>query len=171
MLKGEDVVLLLKLTHQSPDWTVRTLESETTIPRSVVQRSLKRLWEAGLFDRRRRTANVSQTEEFLIHGLKYVFPGSINGESRGFTTAWAAKPLIEKVAARSNDLPPVWPSAQGDTRGLALEPLHSSVVEAAKRDPLLREQLTLVDAIRIGDARIRGLAAEMLSERLGSVSK
>lgn len=38
------------------------VEGEPTIPRSVVQRSLKRLWEAGLFDRRRRTANISQAE-------------------------------------------------------------------------------------------------------------
>jgi hypothetical protein len=166
MLKGEDIVLLLKLTHQGPGWTVRTLEGETTIPRSVVQRSLTRLWQAGLFDRGRRAVNVSQTEEFLIHGLKYVFPGSVSGESRGFVTAWAAKPLVDKVAAASNDMPPVWPSAQGDTRGLALEPLHASVVEAAQRDPVLREQLTLVDAIRIGDARIRGLAADLLTERL-----
>jgi hypothetical protein len=170
VLKGEDIVLLLKLTHQSPDWTVRTLERETTIPRSVVQRSLKRLWQAGLFDRRRRTANISQTEEFLIHGLKYVFPGSINGEIRGFATAWAAKPLADKLVAPPNDVPPVWPSAQGDMRGLALEPLHASVVEAAKRDPRLHEQLTLVDAIRIGDARIRGLAADLLAERLDTVS-
>jgi hypothetical protein len=169
MLKGEDIVLLLKLTHQSPEWTVRTLERETTIPRSVVQRSLKRLWQAGLFDRRRRTANISQAEEFLIHGVKYVFPGSVNGESRGFATAWGAKPLADKLAAPGNDVPPVWPSAHGDTRGLALDPLHPSVVEAANQDPLLREQLTLVDAIRIGDARIRGLAADLLSERLGSV--
>jgi hypothetical protein len=169
MLKGEDIVLLLKLTHVSPEWTVRTLERETTIPKSGVQRSLKRLWQAGLFDRRRRMANVSQAEEFLIHGLKYVFPGSVNGESRGFATAWAAAPLVDKLAAPSNEVPPVWPSAHGDTRGLALEPLHPSVVEAARRDPLLREQLTLIDAIRIGDARIRGLAADLLTERLGSV--
>lgn len=170
MLKGEDIVLLLKLTHLSPDWTVRTLERETTIPRSVVQRSLRRLWQAGLFDRRRRTANISQAEEFLIHGVKYVFPGSVNGESRGFATAWGAKPLADKLAAPPNDVPPVWPSAHGDTRGLALEPLHASAVEAATRDPLLREQLTLVDAIRIGDARIRGLAADLLTERLSDVS-
>lgn len=170
MLKGEDIVLLLKLTRPSTDWTVRTLESETTIARSVVQRSLKRLWEAGLFDPKRRVANVSQTEEFLVHGLKYVFPGSVNGKSRGFVTAWAAKPLVDQLVIATNDVPPVWPSAQGDTRGLALEPLHASVVEAAKRDPVLREQLALVDAIRIGDARVRGLAAEMLAERIGSIS-
>ena len=106
---------------------------------------------------------------FYEPGLKYVFPGAVNGESRGFATAWAAKPLVDKLAAPSNDVPPVWPSAYGDTRGLALEPLHPSVVEAASEDPLLREQLTLIDAIRIGDARIRGLAADLLVERLSRV--
>ena len=114
-------------------------------------------------------ANISQAEEFLIHGLKYAFPGSVNCESGGFATAWGAKPLADKLAAPGNDVQPMWPSAQGYTRGLALEPLHPSVVEATNQDPLLREQLTLLNAIRIGDARIRGLAADLLSERLGSV--
>ena len=32
MLKGEDIVLLLKLSDSPPDWTVRTLAEETSIP-------------------------------------------------------------------------------------------------------------------------------------------
>ena len=52
--------------------------------------------------------------------------------------------------------PPVWPDARGTVRGLALEPVHISVVEAANRDPALGEPLSLVDALRIGDARIGG---------------
>jgi hypothetical protein len=165
MLKGEDVVLLLKLTHMNSGWTVRTLEQETTIPRSVVQRSIKRLGEVGLFDPRRRVPNLAQAEEFLVHAVKYVFPGVVSGESRGVLTAWGAQPLAGKLALSANEQLPVWPSAQGDTRGLALNPLHPAVVEATKRDQLLHEQLALVDAIRIGDARIRGLAAELLVER------
>jgi hypothetical protein len=168
MLKGEDIVLLLKLSGQEPDWTVRTLERETTIPRSVVQRGLKRLWQAGLFDPRRRTVNISQAEEFVIHGLRYVFPGNLGGESRGVPTAWAAQPLADLIAGGPNELPPVWPDASGTVRGLALEPVHASVVEAANRDPALGEQLALVDALRIGDARIRGLAADQLRSRLGA---
>jgi hypothetical protein len=31
MLKGEDVVLLLKLVGEPPDWTVRSLEAEAGI--------------------------------------------------------------------------------------------------------------------------------------------
>lgn len=168
MLKGEDIVLLLKLSNQKPDWTVRTLERETTIPRSVVQRGLKRLWEAGLFDPRRRMVNLSQAEEFIIHGLRYVFPGAVRGESRGVPTAWAAQPLVDLIAGGPDELPPVWPSARGPVRGLALEPVHASVVEAANRDPALGEQLALVDALRLGDARIRELAAEQLRGRLGA---
>jgi hypothetical protein len=168
MLKGEDLVLLLKLSNPSPDWTVRTLERDTTIPRSVVQRGLKRLWQAGLFDPGRRAINISQAEEFVIHGLRYVFPGNLGGESRGVPTAWAAQPLADLIASGPNELPPVWPDPRGTVRGLALEPVHASVVQAANRDPALGEQLALVDALRIGDARIRGLAADQLRSRLGA---
>jgi hypothetical protein len=47
-----------------------------------------------------------------------------------------------------------------------LLPIHPSVPEAALRDERLAESLALVDAMRIGDARLRGLAAEVLKERL-----
>jgi hypothetical protein len=167
VLKGEDILLLLKLAgNPGRDWTVRALEVETTIPRSVVQRALERLADAGLVGRDSRRVNLSQAEEFLVHGLRYVFPGSLEGETRGIETAWAAKPLSDRIAA-SDRLPPVWPHAQGQVRGLALKPLHPAAINAAIQDARLREQLALVDALRVGDARIRGVAAELLSERLG----
>lgn len=168
MLKGEDIVLLLKLTSHEPDWTVRTLERDTTIPRSVVQRGLKRLVQAGLFDPRRRVVNASQAEEFVIHGLRYVFPGVFGGESRGVPTAWAAQPLTDLMASSAKELSPVWPDARGAVWGLALEPVHASVVEAAQRNPALGEQLALVDALRVGSARVRELAVAQLRIRLGA---
>jgi hypothetical protein len=171
MLKGEDILLLLKLTHASPDWTLRTLEQDTTIARSVAQRSIRRLAAAGLFDNQRRAPNVSQAEEFLVHGARYVFPAELGGESRGFVTAWGTGLLAARLAVPANDLPPVWPSAAGDTRGAAVQPIHLSAVPASRRDPLLWEELALVDAIRLGDARIRALAAELLSSRLEAVRR
>jgi hypothetical protein len=167
MLKGEDIVVLLKLS-ESPelDWTVRALEAETTIPRSVVQRALKRLAAAGLLDERRGQVNISQAEEFLIHGLRYVFPVVLEGESRGVPTAWAAEPLVQAISSPPSELPPVWPDSRGTQRGLALRPLHASAVEASRHDAELGERLALLDAIRLGDARIRGVAAGMLAVRL-----
>ncbi len=166
MLKGEDIVLLLKLAGAPPEWTVRALEEQTSIPRSVVQRALKRLAVSGLLDERRKRVNISQAEEFLIHGMRYVFPGVLAGETRGIPTAWAAEPLSQQVSSGVGELPPVWPDSRGDRRGLGLRPLHQSVVEAARRDPSLGERLALADALRLGDARVRALAAEMLSARI-----
>jgi DNA-binding transcriptional ArsR family regulator len=166
MLKGEDVVLLLKLTEGPSEWTVRALEEETSIPRSVVHRSLKRLASAGLVDERRRRVNMTQAEEFLIHAVRYIFPGVLEGETRGVPTAWAAHPLADLLASPPSELPPVWPDVRGSLRGSTLRPLHDAVVEAARRDPELGQRLALIDAIRLGDARVRGLAADELTDRL-----
>lgn len=169
MLKGEDIVVLLKLAGSPADWTVRGLEDGTSVPRSVVQRALKRLAAAGLLDERRRRVNLSQSEEFVLHGLRYVFPPVLGGEGRGTPTAWAAEPLVGHIAAPKGELLPVWPDARGDRRGLILQPLHPAAVEAARRDPELGQLLALVDALRLGDPRIRGVAIDLLSERLGRV--
>lgn len=166
MLRGEDIVVVLKLSDGAGDWTVRTLAEDTGIARSVVHRALKRLSVAGLFDERRRRVNATQAEEFLVHGVKYVFPAVIEGEGRGRPTAWAAEPLVGAIARPSSELPPVWPDARGRVRGLVLRPLHAAVPEAARLDPLLGERLALVDALRLGDARVRGVAAKLLADRL-----
>jgi DNA-binding transcriptional MocR family regulator len=170
MLRGEDVVVLLKLSGGPSDWTVRTLAQDTGIARSVVHRAVKRLAVAGLLDEPRRRVNVSQAEEFLIHAVRYVFPAALEGESRGIVTAWAAEPLASHIASPPGALRPVWPDPHGDVRGLALRPLHPAVPEAARRDPALGGSLALVDALRLGDARVRGVAADLLRERLGAVA-
>jgi MarR family len=169
MLKGEDIVVLLKLTADPPSWTVRSLEAELGIPRSVIQRSLVRLQQAGLLEQGRRRANNGRAEEFLVHGLRYVFPPLKGGETRGVPTAWAAPPLQDKLAD-SGELPPVWPDPLGRVRGIALEPLHDSAPGISRRDPALAELLVLTDGIRLGDARVRGLAEELLRARLSSAA-
>ena len=161
--------MLLKLAGQDRDWTVRSLEAAIGIPRAGVHRSLQRLGAAGLYDLVRRRTNASQAEEFLVHAVKYLLPPELNGETRGIPTAWAAQPLAEELAPRS-DLPPVWPDPHGRQRGIALTPLHPAVPRLAGRDPELAERLALVDAIRMGDARVRGLAAKLLSRRLAQAS-
>jgi DNA-binding transcriptional MocR family regulator len=169
MLKGEDIVVLLKLTADPPSWTVRSLEAELGIPRSVIQRSLVRLEQAGLLEQGRRRANNGRAEEFMLHGLRYVFPPVRGGETPGVPTAWAAVPLQDKVAD-SGELPPVWPDPMGRVRGISLEPLHESAPEISRRDPALMELLALADGLRLGDARVRGLAAELLRARMSSVA-
>ena len=111
--------------------------------------------------------NISGLEEFLVHGLKYAFPAEHGEVTRGIATSYAAEPLKSEIAA-SNDLPPVWPWPDGETRGVSLVPLYKSVPHAALRDPALYQFLALVDAIRDGRARERNLAERDLVHRLRS---
>jgi hypothetical protein len=67
---------------------------------------------------------------------------------------------------RKESPPPVWPYAEGNTRGYALAPLYRTVPEAALRDPDLYQLLALADAIRDGRARERSLAEKALEKRL-----
>lgn len=131
-----------------------------------MHRAIKRLGAAGLFSERTRSVNIPQAEEFLIHGLRYVFPARMEGPTLGVPTAWAAPPLAGRIVTSREELPPVWPDALGERRGLAVRPLHPSVVEATRRDPALGERLALLDALRLGGPHIKSEAAELLIPRL-----
>jgi hypothetical protein len=45
-------------------------------------------------------------------------------------------------------------------------PLHDAVPELAREDPWMYEALALVDGVRVGDARVRGLAQDLLQAQL-----
>jgi hypothetical protein len=134
MLNGQDVVVLLNLAAHDGEWTVRSLENDLGISRASIHRSLRRLDASGLYDLVRRRTNLSQTEEFLIHAVKYLLPAEMKGEPRGIPTAWAAAPLASQLAPQS-DLPRVWPDPRGKQRGIALEPLHPTVPSLARPTP------------------------------------
>lgn len=166
MLKPQDIIVLLKLAGQQPDWTFERIAAELAMSPSAVHRSLDRAQEAGLYDSRRRAIKRAALLEFLVHGARYVFPAVRQGEARGIPTAWAAAPLAGHLSSSQENVP-VWPHALGKVRGIALKPLHPVVPEAARRDEQLGELLALFDAIRIGSARERGLAVKELEQRLG----
>jgi hypothetical protein len=165
MLKRQDIVVLMKLAGEKPDWTFEQVAGEIDLSPSVIHRSLARAQDAGLYDARRKKVNALALFEFLAHGARYVFPAVRNGEARGIPTAWAAPPLAERLSASGRNVP-VWPHAAGKVRGIALEPLHPVVPRAALRDPKLAELLALFDAVRIGNARERGLAVSELKRHL-----
>ncbi|UTI66282.1 hypothetical protein NBH00_08760 [Paraconexibacter antarcticus] len=165
MLKGQDIVVLVQLLSAPLGWTMRELGEGLGLAPGPVHRSLARLADSGLYDAGRRRVIAGAAEEFLIHGLRYVFPARPQGEVRGVPTAWAAAPLRELLAS-SDPLPPVWPAPDGTVRGLALEPLHPAALLAARADPLTGERLALLDALRAGDPRTRGVAADQLRKRL-----
>ncbi len=104
-------------------------------------------------------------QEFAVHGAKYAFPAKLGEMTRGIPTAFAASPIKAEMLP-SDEPPPVWPCPEGTLRGLALEPIYPSVPQAAMNDPALYELLALLDVLRIGRARERHLAVQLLSERI-----
>ena len=102
--------------------------------------------------------------EFLVHGLRYVFPAEWKGVTRGVPNSLAAPPLSSRFSV--GELPPVWPHPHGTSRGEGLVPLYRSVPDAALRSPELYEWRALVDALRSGRTRERRMAADEVQQRL-----
>lgn len=164
-MKSQDIVVLLKLVDLPAGWTFEQLARDLEMSTSAVHRSLERAEHAGLYSSWSRTIDRRALTEFLVHGARYAFPPVRSGEARGVATAWAAPPLSDEIAASSGGSP-VWPYGKGRSRGIALEPLHSSVPAVVTRDRGLWEKLALFDAIRIGSSRERNLAAKHLKKLL-----
>jgi DNA-binding transcriptional MocR family regulator len=168
-VRSRDVLPLLGVLRHGSDqtWTVRSLADELHLSQTAVQRSLARLGETPAYDAQHRRVNWSATMDLFGYALPFVAPASLGAQTRGVPTAWAAPPLSDALAA-GGALPPVWPSSDGEVRGLAVTPLDAAALSLAASDPWMYEMLALVDGVRIGDARVRGVAKELLRDRLAS---
>lgn len=161
------VALKLSLAKQRPGYV--PLGRALGMSISEVHAAIRRLAESQLFDESTQQVRRRPLLEFVLHGLRYVYPAKSNGITRGMPTAWAA-PILGSTPlsgiAGGDELAPVWSDPEGLVRGSEVEPLYSSVPRAAKEDPELYALLALVDAIRLGRARERKLAGAELERRL-----
>jgi DNA-binding Lrp family transcriptional regulator len=166
MLKPQDIVVLLKLhTLRSSEWTYNKLADSLGISASEVHAALKRCQVSGLYDSYLKKIRNAAVLEFLIHGIKYVFPAQPGAIGRGMPTAHSSEPLKDLVVSDPSNTY-VWASPNGNVRGQTINPLYKSVPEAAKNDSELYQMLSLVDAIRAGRAREQQIACQELEKRL-----
>jgi hypothetical protein len=167
VLKPQDLVVLLKLLLLGDQRrSFAELAADLAMSASEVHGSVGRATEARLAHVANGDVHVAKAalKQFLLHGARYAFPATLGAPTRGVPTAYAAPPLRDKIL-QLDELPPVWPSADGDRRGVSFYPLYPSVPQAARKDPALYETLALFDALRGGAARERNLAAKLLEER------
>ena len=167
MLKPQDVLVLLRLVDEPPEWSYQQLGTELGLSASEVHQALKRAAISGLYDARRRKVFRPALLEFVRHGLRYVYPAKRLPRCHGVPTAHSAAPLADAILAEPDDCL-VWPHPAGGSFGDAIEPLYRSAPEAAARNPRLHRRLALVDAIRAGRARERELAVRMLTAEFGA---
>jgi len=173
-IEDEDIAFrrelrLLVPTAFAVRYTARGLEIETGISKSEVSQSLKRSIDVGLAKLDRKTSlprvNIKAFTEFIIYGLKYVFPAKISGLSRGIPTSYAAPVLQGKIMSAGESIY-IWPDARGSDMGQSVAPLYKTVPIAVKKDSFLYEYLALVDAIRLGNAREVAVATDELDHKL-----
>jgi hypothetical protein len=168
ILKPQDVVVALKLLgYDSRRPPFAEIARDLALSSSEVHAAMKRAQAAHLLHGPEMSNRpiVSALEEFLIHGIKYAFPAELGKPTRGVPTSYAAAPLNRLIAPGDEPIP-VWPYGKGEKRGIAFAPLYKLVPIAALQDPVLYEQLALIDAIRDGRARERRLAEQELIKLL-----
>jgi hypothetical protein len=163
-LKPQDIYILLALmVIDTENSSYPDLAEKTGLAVSAVHAALKRAAASklALIQHRRPVVLKPQLLEFLLHGLKYAFPPVWGSLTRGVPTAYAAAPL-NSIISPSSDPVPVWAYSKGTVRGISLAPLYPTVPECAIRAPKLYDLLTLVDALRSGQARERNAAEKLL---------
>jgi hypothetical protein len=168
-LKPQDIVVALKIALIGDGKrTFARLAQELAISASDVHAGTQRAERAGILSASREeglSVTKPALREFLVHGVKYAFPAVFGGLSRGVPTA-SAGPTLKRLLVGAEEDIPVWPHHLGEVRGPSLCPLYPTVPEAAKKDPALYDLLTLIDALRVGRARDRGIATAEIEKRL-----
>ncbi len=158
-----DVVVLVKLCLLKAPASQVSLAKDLGLSQSEISKSMARSRFAGLLFGADHQVMRQGLFEFLRYGIRYAFPQQPGPIVRGIPTAHSAPPLADQI---SSDEPYVWPSAFGHVRGHGIAPLYPKAVDAATRDLELHEVLALIDALRVGRARERNIAAEELKKRI-----
>jgi hypothetical protein len=163
-MKPQDIVVLAKIICMGNDGYIQMALAETLyMSQSEISSSLKRSSYAGLLIDKGQEVERKLFFDFIQYGLSVVFPEHPGAIVRGTVTAHSAPPLdIEFLS----DEKYVWPYAKGLSRGQSIIPLYPTVPQAAKLDYNLHELLALFDAVRVGRAREKNKALEILEQKL-----
>lgn len=161
-MRPQDIVILLKIIlFIDNDWLLKDLSKQLRISGSEVSESINRSFIGGLLEDDKRTIRKEEFLEFLVYGLKYVFPAVEGRLSRGLATAYSAPILKDDFVVDNNY---VWPAKGFSTKGISVKPLYRTVPDACKEDQKLYELLSLVDALRIG--KREKVVVELLAKKI-----
>jgi DNA-binding Lrp family transcriptional regulator len=163
-LRPHDIAVALQLVLK-PGLAYGPLADAVGLSRGEVHNVVKRLTAARLIQADQRKPNVNALLEFLQSGVQYAFPAVLGPPASGVPTAHSAPPLANDIVDAESV---VWPSLEGHARGASVEPLYRAAPRLAKRNRELYELLALVDALRIGQARERQRAKEILRDRIST---
>jgi hypothetical protein len=168
VLKPQDLAVALKLVALKGErFAYAGLAKQLGLSQFEVHAAVQRLMVARLVVARDGVIrpSLAALRTYVVKGAQYAYP-PVRGElTIGVPTAHAAPPLKGRVQSPKESIA-VWPHPDGTSRGEALLPLYEKLPLAALADPEFYELLALFDALRIGQAREREMAARLLEERV-----
>lgn len=165
-LKPQDIAVALQLAL-TPGVTYAALAAATGLSQGEVHNAVRRLRGARLVLTDVAQVHGTALLEFLGAGVAYAFPAEAGAVSRGVPTSHSAGVLGGESSTAE---PLVWPSVEGRVRGASVVPLYDGAAATATRNPALYELLALVDAVRLGRARERTRAKQVLRDRIATKS-
>lgn len=159
MIKGQDVVLLLKLiaNKNSTEWTQSKLAEHLCMSVSTINASLKRLHESRLLldlSNRKNIFIPFAAYEFITCSVKYMFLEEVGGMTSGIPTGYST---LKHTTISTTDPILVWSHAEGTHRGMSSKPLYSSVPSSVLKypDQLFYQLLCLTDTLRSTVSKVR----------------
>jgi hypothetical protein len=144
-------------------WRNIDIANSLQISASEVSEALNRCKIAKLIDNNKRKVHINSFKEFLIYGLKYVFPVEPGSIVKGIPTAHSAYPINEHIVSGRDVY--VWKYAKGNQRGQSIDPLYKTVPATIQNNSLFYEFLVIVDTLRVGRVREIKIAIEELEKR------
>ncbi len=161
-MRPQDIVVLLKIIlFRDNNWLLKDISKQLRISGSEVSESINRSSIGGLLEDDKRTVRKEEFLEFLVYGLKFVFPAVEGRVARGLATAYSA-PILKNDFVVDNEY--IWPAKGFSTKGISIKPLYRTVPDACKEDQELYKMLSLVDAIRIG--KREKVVIELLAKKI-----
>lgn len=160
-MRPQDIVVLARIiTIKNNNWRNIDLANSLQISPSEISEALNRCQIVRLIDLYKRNVHLIAFKEFVIYGLKYVFPAEPGPIVRGIPTAHSAPPVNNSISLGNEFY--VWPFFNGNHRGQAIDPLYKTVPALAMEDTAFYELMALLDTIRLGRAREVNIAINAL---------
>lgn len=165
-IKPIDISLLIKLVaNQEREWKQVDLAYELGVSQSDIAKSLSRLRKLQLVHDYQPVKKHAL--ELLQYSVKFLFPTQVGKITRGVPTAISA-PAHKKLVTHNNSIKHkfVWPHHDGKIEGQLVEPIHSSVPHASLSDKKYYQLASAIDMIRIGKAREKNAAIDIIEKEL-----
>ena len=126
-LKSQDVLVLLKVVANPPQrWTYAALGEALAMSASEAHACVKRAVACGLAVSQGRAGWQPVRPallEFVLHGVRYVWPAIPGPVKRGVPTSIGTEPLVSELGVAPGEAP-VWAHPDGCAKGPTLSPLY-----------------------------------------------